>query len=118
MVIFIVHGIRILAEEPKGDTPVATDLHGRVTLTIPCQRMKTQTWKIHVLGAGRGVQSTQNQAEPVGVLRLDACLASSCEEALQPLMLESDNHDASVTRGVTGYKGQAPAITGTQPRGQ
>jgi len=50
------------------------------------------------------MQATENESDPLLVLGLDASLRPSQEVALQPAMVKSLDHGATVTRGVSGDK--------------
>lgn len=66
--------------------------------------METQPRQAHVLGLSGDVQSTQDQAESLGMLGLDAGSRSTEEESFQALVPESqDRHPGILTRNVTGY---------------
>ena len=61
--ILVVHSLSVLSNEPKRDSPVATDLYRPYAHPISCESMKCQTWHIHVHGCNSGA-ATQYQTQP------------------------------------------------------
>lgn len=110
MIVLVVYCVGILADETKGDTPVATDCHCPITLAFSTEFMKTQTREIHILRTGRCLKSAQDKAQPFSMFWLNTSLGSTREEALQSLVFESYDHTYSVTWVVTGYNALTPVL--------
>ena len=54
---------RVNALEPEHDPPIAGHPHGPVTGEVPFQRMEPEAGKIHVLWAGRMIETRQDPIE-------------------------------------------------------
>jgi hypothetical protein len=84
------HLTSILAYKAKGDAPVATHLYGPVAWPVTCQWVQIQTGKVHILRSFRGVQWSQDEPKPLGMLCLETRPSIRSEEAFQLLVLEFD----------------------------
>ena len=54
--------------------------------------MELQSWQIHVLRLPGCMKSAEDQAQPFGVLGLDALGASAQEEGLKTFVFEAPDH--------------------------
>lgn len=94
MIIFIVHDLGILAFEPKGNSPITTNINCPRSGSITFQLVKPKSWKVHILRLSGSMKPAEYQTESVRVLGLDSRSLSGFEEALQALVLETPNHEA------------------------
>ena len=68
-------------------------LTAQVTFPRTLQLVKVQTGQVQVARVGGRVQSSQNQPEPVAVLRLESTCVAPSEEALKPFVSKAlDRH--------------------------
>src|SRR5438105_14940475 len=103
MIIFIINQFSVLTRKAKRHTPVSANLHRPSAATTTVQLMQIEAWQIHIARSRRHVQSSKDQTEPRGVLRLDTGRRTRFKEATQILVLEAENrHCSSVTWKVTG----------------
>jgi hypothetical protein len=87
VIVFVVYGIGIFADETKGDTPVPAHSHWPITLAITAQLMKTQTGEIHILRARGCLNSAQNKAQPFSMLCWIPALLPCVKKRSKPLCL-------------------------------
>ena len=93
MVILVVHGLRVFSREPKRDPPVSAHLHSPSPALLPFQGMETQAGQLHIAGLHGDIQATQDQAQPIRMLRLNSGPRPHPKEALQPPVPEAiDGH--------------------------
>ena len=92
MIVFIVHELRVIALEPKGNTPIAADINSPRTGSMTFQFVKPYPGKIHILGLPCCMEPAKYQTEPFCMRGLDSCNTSGLEEAPEDLMLETPSH--------------------------
>ena len=93
MVILVVHAIHVLPGTSERHAPVAAHLHGPRALSGATEFMEVQAGQVHIARAGRDVQTAEDEAEPVGVLRLNSRLVAGGEEPFDSFVPESfDRH--------------------------
>ncbi len=64
VLILVVHNLSVLPNEPKHDSPVATDFYRPNAHPNSCELMKCQIWQIDVLGCNSGTEPIQYQTQP------------------------------------------------------
>ena len=80
MVILVVYAIYVLPGTSERYAPVAAHLHGPRAFSGATEFMEIQAWQVHIARAGSGVQTAEDEAEPVSVLRLNSRLGPGGEE--------------------------------------
>ena len=104
MIILVIDIDDIRTFEGERNAPVSTYAHCPDSFSIGLEGVELQPRQAHVPGLSRDVQSTQDQAEPSGMLGLDAGGRPTDEETCQALVREAqDGHGRIVTRNVSGY---------------
>lgn len=93
VVVLVVDDFSVCADESKRDAPVATDPHGPGTFPFTLEGMEPKAGKSHVFSSDRGVQATQDQAQPFGMRGLDPGLGSRLKELGLALVLEAADHE-------------------------
>jgi hypothetical protein len=80
MVILVVYAIYVLPGTGERYAPVAAHLHGPRASSGAAEFMEIQAGQVHIARAGRDVQTAEDEAEPVGVFRLNSRLGPGGEE--------------------------------------
>ena len=93
MVVLIVHTLGILTGKAECDAPVAAHFDRPCTFSGTLELVKIQTWQRHIARVCGRIQPAQHQAEPVGLLGLNASLVPGGEEAFKPFVSKAlDRH--------------------------
>ncbi len=101
MVILVMHNIGIAIGKTECHTPIAADFHRPDAFAFAFQLVQGETGQIHVLGRFGLIQVGQDQAQPIGVFRLNSRFAPCAIEPFQPLVREASDHGQIVTYSVT-----------------
>lgn len=98
MVIFVVHALGVTADEAERHAPIC--LHGDCPLAfaIAFELVELEAGDIHISNSLGLVELCQNEAEPLGMDRLNPRGASPPKEHLQPLVRERFNHCCNCNR--------------------
>jgi hypothetical protein len=80
MVIFVIYAIYVLPGANERYAPVAAHLHGPRAFSGAAEFMEIQAGQVHIARAGSGVQTAEDEAEPVSVLCLNSRLGPGGEE--------------------------------------
>jgi hypothetical protein len=93
VVILVVHGLGVFSRKPKCQPPASAHLYGPPATLVSFQWMKIQARQAHIAWLRRHIQSAQDQAESLRVLRLDSGFDTRPKKPLQPLVPKaSDRH--------------------------
>jgi len=95
MVILVVYAVRVLPDVREGYAPVATHGHRPRAFSGAMEFMEIQAGQVHIARAGRGVQTAEDEAEPVGMLRLNPRLRSCGEEPFDSFVSKSSDRHVS-----------------------
>ena len=97
------HGIS--AFEGKNHAPVSIDAKRPMPFQVTFQRMQIPGSCRKIFGPYRLIKSSQLQAQPGRVNRLNTSLASSLEKTLQAFMPEALDHKSRIVKcSAIGYK--------------
>ncbi len=92
MIVLVTDHFGIATEKLERDSLITTNPNGPCAFSYAFERMKSKARKAHILWFGNRVQATQDQAQPLGVLRLNPGLGSRLKKLGQALVLEASNH--------------------------
>jgi len=104
MVIFVIHNVGIAIGKTKCYAPIAANIDRPDAFTFAFQLVQREARQIHVLSRFGLIQVGQDQAQPIGMLRLDSRLTPGAIEAFQTLVRESPDHKRIATHAVTCCK--------------
>ena len=111
MVVEVVHKHGISALEGKNHAPVSIDGKRPVPFQVTVQWVQLPGSRREILGPCRLIKSSQLQARPGRMNRLNTTLASRFEKALQSFVPEAVDHVGGIAvRSATGYNsdGRSP----------
>ena len=114
MVVLVVHISAITTVKGERDSPVSIDIHSPLLFATAFELMKPKARRVEVTNIRCDIEPCQNSPNLGQVIRVETSRIPSFEESLQTSMLETDNHQVSVTRNVSGVKRYATAC----PSGQ
>ncbi len=92
MVIFQIDIIDIAVVKAKGHAPVRPYRHGPESRAISFERVQPKCGLVHILCAGRLVQSGQDQAQTFKLIGSNFAAIILFKQAPQPLMPEALDH--------------------------
>lgn len=92
MVVFIVHQLDILADEPEGNPPVCLHRDRPITSSAAFQFVKPVAGEIEIVRSSRHIQIRENPLQLFSMTRLDARLATGIVKPFQPFMNKTDDH--------------------------
>lgn len=113
MVVLVVHGVRVFSCKFKRDSPVSADGDCPSASLITFERVQGQSGKCQVLWSRSGAEAAKDQAEPGGVLSLDACGRASFKKPCQTFVPESTDHREECNQ--LGYRMQGGYDRGGLP---
>lgn len=98
MVIFVVHTLGIAVDEAERHAPIGLHGNGPLTFTLSFELVESKAGNIHISDGPGLVELGQNEAEPLGMSRLNPRGAPSPKEQLQPLVRKGFNHCCDCNR--------------------
>jgi hypothetical protein len=104
VIVLVAHITAVVTVEHESDSPVLIDVECPLPLAATLELVETKTRGVEVTNIRSGIEPCQYSPNLGHVLRVQSSRIPSLEESFQTSMLETDNHNASVTRNVSGVK--------------
>ena len=92
MIIDQIHVVCVALIEAKNYSPIGPDSHGPKAPSIAFERMKFESWQVHVSRSPCAVQNGENVFEFLHVFMFDPATISIFKETLKSLMAEALDH--------------------------
>ena len=104
MIVLVAHITAIVTVEHECDSPVLIDVECPLPLAATLELVEPKTRGVEVTNIRCDIEPCQNSPNLGQVIRVETSRIPSLEESFQTSMLETDNHQTSVTRNVSGVK--------------
>ena len=92
MIILVINILRIAVYKPKRDAPVCLHRHRPSASPVPLELMKLEGRDVHVLDGSRLLQLSEDQPDPVRMVRLNTSLAARKEKPLHAFVDKALDH--------------------------
>ncbi len=115
VVVLVVHVVTIATVEAEGDSPVAVDIDSPLPSAASLERVKPKAGSVQVPNTRRSMKPRQDPTDLRNATRTQPPRIAGFEESLQTAMLESDDHEASVTRNGSQDKTSGQCRDGAVP---
>ena len=104
MIILVAYFGAVVTIEHECDSPVSIDSDCPLPPAAPLELVETKTWGVEVTNIRCCIEPCQYSPNLGHMIRFQTSFIPSLEESFQTSMLETDNHQTSVTCNVSGVK--------------